>query len=73
MRIPSGTTLNKHFWEVWYNTAAQLGLKHNVFIDVDYETDADKCYVLRVYFKCEGHEFNSLDELERALALKAFL
>ena len=77
MKIPEGQQMSSNMWDAWYNMAARLSLKHNVFIAVSWDKETiDKlgnCYRSCVYFVVEGHRFDSLVDLLKALKLKAFL
>jgi len=76
MKIPEGLSTTSAMWDLWHATAARLSLKHNIYIEVVRASAADTLGNVRqvaIYFKIDGHKFDSLKDLKSALKLKAFL
>jgi alpha-L-fucosidase len=62
----------KEIYRVWRNAANQIGLDFGIYVSVAWSS-TEGYYVNRIYFKWDKREFESLSELKRVLAMKAFL
>lgn len=69
-------------FNLWDQHAKKLSLEHGILIDVRLEakgilvglfSHVDVCEVTRIFFKIEDLEFDSLNDLKKALKNKAFL
>ncbi len=56
----------------WRNEAINLSMEHGIFIEVKFELGND-LVPIRIWFELMGHQFESLIDLRKALANKAFL
>jgi hypothetical protein len=57
---------------LWQNAADQMSLESGIFIRIGMEYEYYPIFN-RIFFKVEGHEFENLTDLKKALSLKAFL
>jgi hypothetical protein len=79
MRIPiEKSILQGGGWESeWERAAIQIAMETGVLVEVgvEYETRPGYMwnYLVRIFFTLNGHEFETLQELRRAIENKAFL
>jgi hypothetical protein len=82
MIFPPETTNFDGIVEEWRRTAAQIGIQTGFYVEVKVEyTSNNPAHPLypfsqsltRVCFLYSGHEFETLPELNKAIANKAFL
>ncbi len=67
--------------ELWHDAARQISLETGIFIEVKYEYDGPgpqpfgpvNVEIRRIFFKVKEHEFESLTDLKKAVANRAFL
>lgn len=85
MRIPANTYMTGHaiskLEDLWYSTARQISMETGIYVDVgfEYESAGQQSFgpvsldIRRIFFKVKEHEFESLTDLKKAIANKAFL
>jgi hypothetical protein len=77
MKIPAGARVSSEFMNEWERAAARIAIETGVFVEVGQDigtSDFDKYDRLaRIYFILDGHQFETLPELKKAIANKAFL
>ncbi len=67
--------------ELWHDTARQISLETGIYVEVGYEYEGSgpspfgpiSLDMKRIFFKVKEHEFESLTDLKKAIANKAFL
>ena len=61
--------------KVFIRTARKLTMKHGIIISAMHEFKTETKVVIRLYFKIDGceSEFDSLNDLKKALKNKAFI
>lgn len=89
MKIPEDKFFSERAQHAWEDAAAQIGVELGIMVEVGTDTiverityphpqggsplQLDCTRTTRVFFKLNGHEFETLTDLKRALQLKAFL
>ena len=86
MKITGKSFVSNHVEQLWQQTAAEIGLETGLYIEVKTEYLSQQSVsvngstpiynfpiISRIYFDFNGHQFDSLPELKRALSLMAFL
>jgi hypothetical protein len=64
----------KKLVKLWKNNAQQLSVETGVFIEVHLEyAPPNNVYLMRIYFKVDDHEFEGLNDVKKAIEMKAFL
>jgi hypothetical protein len=59
--------------KLWRDNAEQLSVETGIFIEVHITYPTGKNYINRIFFKVDDHEFEGLNEVKRAIEMKAFL
>lgn len=75
MKLPSDCYVDSAAVQnYWWEAAQQISMDTGIYIGVgcDYH-DASGMGITRVYFEVNGHQFESLNDLKKAIANKAFL
>jgi len=84
MKIPTDKDVNADWESAWYIAAANVTMETGVFVEVrkdygkypgtsGYPASANFSKLARIYFVVDGHEFETLTDLRKAIANKAFL
>jgi hypothetical protein len=77
MKISNGCDPNSDWIKEWHHAAAQTSMETGVYVEVglEYSTKSGHIFpdLVRIFFKFGNHEFETLPELKRAIANKAFL
>lgn len=78
MKIPDKVWISRDEIVSWQEEARRLRMKYGIYVTAqqDYEqvtATATKRRPIRIYFMVDEHEFESLNDLEKALQNKAFL
>lgn len=77
MKIPDKVWISRDEIVSWQEEARRLRMKYGIYVTAqqDYEqgTMATATRPIRLYFMVDEHEFESLNDLEKALQNKAFL
>lgn len=81
MKIPEGFFKTHDRWKdtftLWYEAADKLSMQYGMAIRVeaDYNNQGSEKFqkVSRLTFKVEGHIFDSITDLKKAIRNKAFL
>ena len=73
MKIPKIGLANNISFKVWEDAARQMSLETGIYIAVDFDYFPGEMYVKRVYFEVDGHQFESLNDLKKAITNKLFL
>jgi len=74
MKIPVGKSVVGIYVDAWWHAAAQIGMETGVFVEVDLKWDnVGTGQTSRLVFTLNGHEFETLPDLKKAIGLKAFL
>jgi hypothetical protein len=69
MIIPDQAFIPSKWTDGLQRLAAELSMEYDIFITAGIEYSSP----IQVFFLCKGHRFENLDQLKRALKLKAFL
>lgn len=79
MKIPTNifwnTSDSQKMIELWQNKAREISMRTGLFIQVGIEYQSESLInprPIRIYFDALDHEWESLQDLESALKLKAF-
>lgn len=82
MKIPEGK-YNSKLEGAFEDAATQITMESGIWVDVGKEhvlielsymgTQEKYPVITRLFFKCHGHEFETLNDLKKAIANKAFL
>jgi hypothetical protein len=89
MKIPEDKYFSDEADRTWERAAAQIGVEYGIMVevgrDIEHTTSTyhsgpngqsfnlNDSRITRIFFKLNGHEFETLTDLKRALQLKAFL
>jgi len=60
-------------YKLWRDAADKLSLETGIFIQVKQQYDRQYPVFNRIYFVVDGHEFENLTDLKKAVSNKAFL
>jgi hypothetical protein len=74
MKFPKGTniTSNNPLYQKWCATAIEMTVEYGIQIETQMQYD-DNSEFQSLYFEVDGHRFECLKDLRRALENKAFL
>jgi hypothetical protein len=86
MKIPYDSCLTANdayhqlIMDAWRKVAIKIGLRYNVFVEVDWEWEPMPAGVMvcfqkmaEIFFRVNGHKFEDEMQLRRAIKMKAFL
>jgi SRSO17 transposase len=75
MKLPGtvGSAGLERIVEAWERAALDMSIKYGIFVESKKVMHSTHYYVTELLFEVEGHSFECLEELERALKQKAFL
>lgn len=89
MKIPEDKYFGDDADRAWDQAAAQIGVEYGIMVEVGRDRKnttetfpmpygqpsltLNSTKTTRIFFKLNGHEFETLTDLKRALQLKAFL
>jgi hypothetical protein len=74
MIIPKGKRIVGAYLDEWQAVAAQIGMETGIFVEVDSKWDyVGKEETQRLVFILDGHEFETLGDLKKAIEMIAFI
>ena len=69
--VTGSDNIRSTFYRVSNEIAYRLGMEYGVWVQSNIERDSEG-RITRIYFSTMGHQFESAQELEKALKNKAF-
>lgn len=80
MKIPNGEYVNSDWIAGVYYLAAKISMESSVFVNIGIEwaeplsrNVSNGPQMTRIYFIVDGHEFETVSDLKKAITNKAFL